>query len=176
MLLYAHTHTLSHVWPFAHLPMQFALLLPYQEAVFLFLSTSVKLSCLCRLEGLMYATGVAYSEDAGVLLDDNVIDLALAFTDSVPKLTKNMFSFSGPSNITITDLEKVDGSDAYWTFSATFPDTYYGKLTVSMNAVSSCLRADTAVHAHSWLTSVALCCKHFRCVNKRSACIHSPAC
>lgn len=94
---------------------------------------------LCRLEGLLYATGVAYSEEAGVLLDDNTLDLALAFTDSVPGLRASMFTVSGPRNMTTTELEPVDGSDAYFTFSVTVPESYYGSLTVSMNRVSIAL-------------------------------------
>ena len=92
--------------------------------------------CLHRLEGLLYATGIAYSEDAGVLLDSNTLDLALAFTDAVPRLSKTMFTFSGPSNVTVSDLEHVDGSDAYWTFSATVPESYFGRISVTMNSVS----------------------------------------
>lgn len=90
----------------------------------------------CRLEGLLYATGIAYSEDAGVLLDDSTLTLALAFTDAVPKLASNMFTITGPKKVTMTELEHVDGSDAYWTFSATVPEDYYGKITVTMNSVS----------------------------------------
>lgn len=88
------------------------------------------------MEGLLYATGIAYSEDAGVLLDDNTLNLALAFTDAVPQLRSNMFSITGPKNVTVTDLEPVDGSEAYWTFSATIPEGYYGRISVTMNAVS----------------------------------------
>ena len=88
------------------------------------------------MEGLLYATGVAYSEEAGVLLDSNTLDLALAFTDPVPKLRASMFSVTGPPNMTTTDLEQVDGSDAYYTFSVTVPENYYGSLTVSMDKVS----------------------------------------
>ena len=99
-----------------------------------------------RLEGLLYATGVAYSESAGVLLDDNTLDLALAFTDSVPDLKASMFSVAGPHNMTTTQLEQVDGSDAYYTFSVTVPDNYYGSITVSMNMVSSCCHASSALY------------------------------
>ena len=89
-----------------------------------------------RLEGLLYATGVAYSEEAGALLDDNVLDLALAFTDPVPKLRANMFTVTGPPKMTSTDLERVDGSDSYFTFSVTLPESYYGSIKVAMNKVS----------------------------------------
>ena len=91
----------------------------------------------CRLEGLLYATGVAYSEEAGVLLDSNQLDLALAFTDSVPLLRANMFSVAGPPNMTRTELETVDGSDAYYTFTVTVPESYYGSISVSMDKVGS---------------------------------------
>ena len=84
----------------------------------------------------MYATGVAYSEEAGVLLDTNVLDLALAFTDSVPLLTADMFTVTGPPNMTATALEAVDGSDSYYTFSVTVPESYYGPISVSMDQVS----------------------------------------
>ena len=47
-----------------------------------------------------------------------------------------MFSVTGPPNMTTTDLEQVDGSDAYYTFSVTVPENYYGSLTVSMDKVS----------------------------------------
>ncbi|KAL3150819.1 hypothetical protein ABBQ32_000578 [Trebouxia sp. C0010 RCD-2024] len=86
-----------------------------------------------RLQGLLYATGVAYSQEAGALLDGNVLNLALAFTDAVPRLSANMFSVTGPSMMTTTELERVDGSDSYFTFSVTFPEKYYGSVTVSMN-------------------------------------------
>ena len=89
----------------------------------------------CRLEGLLYATGVAYSESAGVLLDSNVLDLALAFTDSVPLLNASMFTVTGPTNMSTTELQTVDSSDAYYTFSVTVPDDYYG----SMTTVCCCL-------------------------------------
>ncbi len=88
-----------------------------------------------RLEGLLYATGVAYSESAGVLLDSNVLDLALAFTDSVPLLNASMFTVTGPSNMSTTELQTVDSSDAYYTFSVTVPDNYYGSITVAMDKV-----------------------------------------
>lgn len=88
-----------------------------------------------RLEGLLYATGVAYSESAGVLLDSNVLDLALAFTDSVPMLNASMFTVTGPSNMSTTELQTVDSSDAYYTFSVTVPDDYYGSITVAMDQV-----------------------------------------
>lgn len=91
----------------------------------------------CRLEGLLYATGVAYSEEAGVLLDSNELDLALAFTDSVPLLKADMFTVAGPPNMTTTELESVDGSDAYYTFSVTVPESYYGSITVSMDQVGA---------------------------------------
>ncbi|KAL0029656.1 hypothetical protein WJX79_011109 [Trebouxia sp. C0005] len=86
-----------------------------------------------RLEGLLYATGVAYSESAGVLLDTNELDLALAFTDSVPLLNASMFTVTGPSNMSTTELQTVDSSDAYYTFSVTVPDNYYGSITVAMD-------------------------------------------
>ncbi|KAL0033712.1 hypothetical protein WJX77_002073 [Trebouxia sp. C0004] len=86
-----------------------------------------------RLEGLLYATGVAYSEAAGVLLDSNVLDLALAFTDSVPLLNASMFTVTGPPNMSTTELQTVDSSDAYYTFSVTVPDNYYGSITVAMD-------------------------------------------
>ena len=88
-----------------------------------------------RLEGLLYATGVAYSESAGVLLDSNVLDLALAFTDSVPLLNASMFTVTGPTNMSTTELQTVDSSDAYYTFSVTVPDDYYGSITVTMDKV-----------------------------------------
>jgi len=87
------------------------------------------------LEGLLYATGVAYSESAGVLLDSNVLDLALAFTDSVPLLNASMFTVTGPSNMSTTELQTVDSSDAYYTFSVTVPENYYGSITVAMDQV-----------------------------------------
>ncbi len=90
---------------------------------------------VCRLEGLLYATGVAYSESAGVLLDSNVLDLALAFTDSVPLLNASMFTVTGPTNMSTTKLQTVDSSDAYYTFSVTVPDDYYGSITVAMDKV-----------------------------------------
>ena len=93
----------------------------------------------CRLEGLLYATGVAYSESAGVLLDSNVLDLALAFTDSVPLLNASMFTVTGPTNMSTTKLQTVDSSDAYYTFSVTVPDDYYGSITVAMATVCCCL-------------------------------------
>ena len=89
----------------------------------------------CRLSGLLYATGVAYSEEAGALLDRNVLDLALAFTEPVPRLSANMFTVTGPSKMTSTDLERVDGSDSYFTFSVTLPENYYGSVKVAMNRV-----------------------------------------
>lgn len=88
-----------------------------------------------RLQGLLYATGVAYSEEAGVLLDGNVLHLALAFTDAVPRLSANMFSVTGPPQMTNTELERVDGSNSYFTFSVTLPQSYYGSVKVSMNKV-----------------------------------------
>lgn len=78
---------------------------------------------------------MAYSQEAGALLDGNVLNLALAFTDAVPRLSANMFSVTGPSMMTTTELERVDGSDSYFTFSVTFPEKYYGSVTVSMNKV-----------------------------------------
>ena len=95
----------------------------------------------CRLEGLLYATGVAYSESAGVLLDSNVLDLALAFTDSVPLLNASMFTVTGPANMSTTELQTVDSSDAYYTFSVTVPDNYYGSITVAMDKVCSLTEA-----------------------------------
>ncbi|KAL3137619.1 hypothetical protein ABBQ38_004896 [Trebouxia sp. C0009 RCD-2024] len=86
-----------------------------------------------RLQGLLYATGVAYSQEAGALLDGNVLNLALAFTDAVPRLSAHMFSVTGPPQMTTTELERVDGSDSYFTFSVAFPEKYYGSVTVSMN-------------------------------------------
>ena len=94
------------------------------------------LSC-CRLSGLLYATGVAYSEEAGALLDGNVLDLALAFTEPVPQLSANMFTVTGPPKMTSTDLERVDGSDSYFTFSVSIPENYYGSVKVAMNRVST---------------------------------------
>ena len=89
------------------------------------------------MQGLLYATGVAYSQEAGALLDGNVLNLALAFTDPVPRLSANMFSVTGPPQMSSTELESVDGSDSYYTFSVTFPEKYYGSVTVSMNRVST---------------------------------------
>lgn len=88
------------------------------------------------MEGLLYATGIAYSDEAGALLDSNVLDLALAFTDSVPLLNANMFNVTGPPNMTSTDLVPVDSSDSYYTFSVTVPERYYGAITVAMDTVS----------------------------------------
>lgn len=84
----------------------------------------------------MYATGVAYSEEAGALLDGNRLDLALAFTEPVPQLSANMFNVTGPPSMTSTELERVDGSDSYFTFSVNLPENYYGPVRVAMNRVS----------------------------------------
>lgn len=65
-----------------------------------------------------------------------MLDLALAFTQPVPRLSANMFSVTGPPKMTSTDLERVDGSDSYFTFSVTLPETYYGSVKVAMNRVS----------------------------------------
>lgn len=94
----------------------------------------------------MYATGVAYSEEAGVLLDRNVLDLAIAFTDPVPRLSANMFSVTGPPKMTSTDLERVDGSDSYFTFSVSLPENYYGNIKVAMNKVSNVARSGGDYH------------------------------
>lgn len=94
----------------------------------------------------MYATGVAYSEEAGALLDGNVLDLALAFTQPVPRLSANMFSVTGPPRMTSTDLERVDGSDSYFTFSVTLPENYYGSVKVAMNRVSIHPKPGSIVH------------------------------
>ena len=70
-----------------------------------------------------------------MLLDGNVLNLALAFTEAVPQLKADMFSVTGPTNLTKTDLEPVDGSDSYYTFAVTIPQNYYGSVTVAMNEV-----------------------------------------
>lgn len=70
------------------------------------------------------------------MLDGNVLDLALAFTEPVPRLAANMFTVTGPPKMASTDLEPVDGSDSYFTFSVTLPENYYGSVRVAMNRVS----------------------------------------
>lgn len=70
-----------------------------------------------------------------------MLNLALAFTDAVPRLSAHMFSVTGPPQMTTTELERVDGSDSYFTFSVAFPEKYYGSVTVSMNKVRTHLLA-----------------------------------
>lgn len=114
-----------------------------------------------RLEGLLYTTGVAYSESAGVLLDSNVLDLALAFTDPVPLLNASMFTVTGPSNMSTTELQTVDSSDAYYTFSVTVPDNYYGSITVAMDKV--CVLTDAPMFAKHTVSSCYHPCGFLPC-------------